>query len=134
MYKRGVELQIFFIMELIVAVFAGLLFINAGKAWAQVDYYDKVRIAEDIALGMNALYSVPGNADLRYINEVSDYIITIKDDYVLVAKSEYDVIPGKYHFVKKGTQEFNYVFNHPTTLVLVKNGDSITIKAYNEEK
>ena len=82
--KKADTSILFMIFEImIVLLIVGTSFQVATK-FASSETVEKVSVANDFALLMNAFVASPGNAQLEFPKDLSAYTITLNQDFVLV--------------------------------------------------
>ena len=127
MKKRSwITIEVLFV--LIVCAVILLSFIQAARSYGSREVYYKTAIARDIALNIDSLYSIPGNARIEYGNDVSKYSILIKDNEVTVYKTAYgltDATRGKYKFYGHNIQEIR--IKDADNLIMEKKDETIRI-------
>ena len=119
-------ISLWFLMELIGAFLVGYMAVNLSLAYTQWTIYEKLNIAKDLAMQINTLSSVQGNA---YIvnNNVNGYSISVADNKIEVFQDEFDQSRGVYYFVKKANSNLNIKLEKPKQIILAKIGDEISI-------
>src|SRR3989338_4152083 len=83
MVKKGASI-ILMIFEVLVVVIVAALMISAAKKFGQSDTIVRVTIAEDLALMVNTLVSIPGDAIVKYPINVSKYTIMLDTTFIEV--------------------------------------------------
>ena len=127
MKKRGFLSLKGLIMAIVFAIVI-LAFIQAGKSFGNRDVYFKDAAAKDIALIIDSLYSNPGDAAIKYEEDLSKYTVWIKDNTVTVYKTsdgKTDITQGKYGFVGQSIDET--IVRNPTNLIIKKTNNKIII-------
>lgn len=127
MKKRGQLLTLWMLISILGAVLVAYVFVEIGTQRGSGEIFLKSRVAKEIALEINSLYSIQGDA---YIvnNELYGLSFKFKDDSVRVFKGIDGIIgTASYPFVKSGQQELNYEFKKPKQIVLSKINNKIKI-------
>ncbi|MCK4521477.1 MAG: N-acetylmuramoyl-L-alanine amidase [Nanoarchaeota archaeon] len=124
MKKRG-ELTLWFIIEIVMAVFVAALLINIATRYGEGDISNEHTIARDLAVQINTLQSVSGNA---YIvnTALGKYTIKVKDNKVMAYISEADFTKPYYSYVASVNIN-NPLFKKPTKLLAGKSGNDIVV-------
>jgi len=128
MQKRGQLPTLWMLVSIIGAVLIAYVLANIGSGYVTGEVFLKSRIAKELALEINALYSVPGNA---YVinNNTYDFSFEFKDNEVRVFQDKIELlIAASYDFVKSGEEEIEYNFTHPKQIVISKIDNKIEIK------
>ncbi len=127
MKKRGQLLTLWMLVSIIGAVLIAYTLANIGSQRATGEVFFKSRVAKDIALEINSLYSVQGDAYIINDNNYS-YSFEFKDNKVRVFKDKLGLFSASsYDFVKSGQEDIDYKFEHPKQLVISKINSKITI-------
>ncbi len=90
MEKRG-QLVYKALISVIASAIVVAAFITAGKSYGNQEAYYKAAVARDIALLLDTIISSSGDVEYTYPNDVSKYLIEVKDNVVRV----YDYNFGK---------------------------------------
>ncbi|MBL7054766.1 hypothetical protein ISS05_03330 [Candidatus Woesearchaeota archaeon] len=123
MKKRG-EVNLWFLIEVIAAFFIGWILINASTAYAKGTVYEKVHIAKNLAMEINALASVPGSAYILN-SELYNYSVHIFDDKVVVYE-HYEEEPSRGEYDFTGLGEATAIdFKEPEQIVISKINGTI---------
>jgi len=129
MKKRG-DLTITALFEVLIAIFGVFLLIYVASLYGNGEAYGMVYNAKQLALQIDALNAVPGDAYFFH-NRLSDYTIHFHEGRVDVYQGEYhggqDVYKGTYHFTKKSKQQIDGKFIKPNHLFIAKINDEIII-------
>lgn len=129
MKKRGAEtLTLVHALELIAGVVIALLIIHVATSFGKGEAINKKYLAKDMALQLNALYAVPGNAYIVNSEKMGKFSIRFTGEFVEVAQFEGDPTRGIYPYVSTGNSKLDINFDKPNQLVLVKDGDNIKIQ------
>ena len=122
--------------QLIVKAFVGVLvsvgiilaFVYVGFSRGSGEYYFKVRTAEEIALLGNTLCSLPGNAEINFPSDLSEFNIQVEDNVVYVYNPQYkkdnDPAIGKYPISKPNCVP-NIFIGKPKKLIIKKEEQKI---------
>jgi len=125
MQKRG-EISLWFLIELVGAFLIGYMAVDVSVAYAQQTIYEKLNIAKDLAMQINTLSSVSGNAYIVNRN-LHGYSLYFSGNRVEVFKDNFDQSKGVYHFVKIGGTNLDLRLNNPNQVVISKIDGDIKI-------
>lgn len=121
MKKKG-QLVYKAIIVLIISAIIIISFLSAGKLYGSGEIYYRSAVAKDIALLINTLYALPGEASIMYPRDVSGYIITIDGTTVEVgSETGLSVSIAKYKFVGKDIDPVTIV--KPEVIIFQKAKD-----------
>lgn len=125
MGKRG-DISLWFLVEFVGAFLIAFFAIDFSVNIAHERIYEKLNIAKELSMQINALSSVPGNA---YIinNNLHGYSIYFSDNKVEVYDDTFDQLRGVYHFAKIGNSKIELKFDKPKQLVISKISNEIRI-------
>ena len=101
MEKRG-QLVNKALIVIIASAIVIMAFISAGKAYGSQEAFYKLAVARDLAITIDLMYSLPGNIEYVYPNDVSGYDIEVSDFSVKVYKhktGKLDPTIAKHSFV-----------------------------------
>lgn len=127
MKKRGF-LSIKALIIVIICAIIIIAFIQAGKSLGSRDNYYKEAAAKDIALIIDSLYATPGDATIRYEQDLSKHTVWVQDTTVIVYKTTFgrsDITKGIYRFIGASIDET--VVRDPDTLIIEKRNNRISI-------
>ncbi len=125
MKKKGIA-PLWFLIELVAAIFVAYLIVNVSTAYAKGTIFEKLHIAKDLSLQINTLASVPGEAYI--VNKgLHGYSLQFFNDRVEVFEDSSDQARGVYYFVKIGDQKLNLRLNKPEQVVISKINNGIII-------
>ena len=125
MKKRG-DINLWFLVELIGAILIVYLAINISTARAEGTIYEELNIAKDIAMQINTLASIPGDAYIVNSN-LHGYSIKITDNKIEVFEDYSDLVKGTYFFVETADSNLNVNLEKPSQVVISKIADEIKI-------
>lgn len=129
MKKRG-QLVYKALISVIVSAIVVAAFVIAGKTYGNQEAYYKLAVAKDLALAIDLMYSLPGNIEYVYANDVFAYGIEIKNynvkvyDYKL-GKS--DPTAGSYNYAGVGSDSINANINGLKFVKLSKLNSQIIV-------
>ena len=83
MKKRG-EIVYKGLLVIIVSAVIVIIFVEAGKSYGNEEAFYKLAVAKDLALTINTIYSLQGNVEYTYPNDVFDYDVEISENTILV--------------------------------------------------
>jgi len=127
MQKRGQLPTLWMLVSIIGAVLIAYVLANIGSGYVSGEAFLKSRVAKELALEINALYSVLGNT---YVinNNTYNFSFEFKDNEVRVFYDKIELLlAASYEFVKSGQQEIDYKFEHPKQLAISKIDNKIEI-------
>ncbi len=128
--KRGQERQLFVIFEIFASFTVVVLLFMIAQSFSKGFILQKSVLSKDIALSIDALNSVPGNALFFYGTGSYNFVYTIKNGEVVVSEFTnllIDPTKRSYPYQPVYGKEPDYVFNNPKLLVLGKAGNKFTI-------
>ncbi len=128
MKKKGEEFSLWFLLELIGAIFVGYLAVDVALSYTQGTIYEKLNIAKDLAMQINTLQALPGNAYIINTN-LHGYSVYFVDNRVEVYEEGYDQSKGVYYFVNHADSEINIRLIKPKQIVIAKINNQIKISA-----
>ncbi|MBI2546275.1 hypothetical protein HYV81_03785 [Candidatus Woesearchaeota archaeon] len=127
--QTGTEYPLITILEILLAIVVGYLFIELGKQYVGREYASKQGIANNIGMALEALSGIQGNAYVEFDN-LYDYIVTISSNSVEISagdpiKGIYPLapLPAGYNFQKSR-------FEYPPYLALIKQGSILQASDY----
>jgi len=120
--------SVWFLIELVGAFLVGYMAVDLSVAYAQGTAYEKLNLAKDIAMQINTLSSVQGNAYLVTKNNYG-YSVSVTDNKIEVFEDDSDQLKASYYFVKKADSKFKVILYKPNPIVVSKIGNSIKISA-----
>jgi len=128
MKKRG-ALPLKYLYRLIAFFVIIGIFTYAGRIYGSGEAYYKLAIAEDLALTIDLIYSVPGNVVYVYPNEITGYDVEFKDSTVTVYDNTIpkDPLPASYNFAGISGDKLDSLIKKPVYLRFEKTGNKITI-------
>ncbi|MEW5896784.1 MAG: hypothetical protein AB1668_03780 [Nanoarchaeota archaeon] len=86
MNKKGLEINIIFIIKLLAVLLVGSIAFSKAFAYAKKDTITKTNTAEDLRMMVDTLVGVPGDAVVRYPYNVSEYSFILSQGSVSVFK------------------------------------------------
>ena len=125
MEKRA-EISLWFLLELVAAILVGYMAADLSVAYAQNTIYEKLNLAKDFAMQIDALSGVPGDGYI-ITNNLHGYSVYFKDNSVEVFDDSQDLAKGTYGFVKNGDSKIDIRLIKPKQVVISKIDDRITI-------
>lgn len=126
MKKKGEEFSLWFLLELIGAIFVGYLAVDVAISYTQGTIYEKLNIAKDTAMQINTLQALPGDSYIINTN-LHGYSVYFKDDRIEVYEEGYDAIKGEYTFVKPFGSKIDARFSSPKQIVIARINNDIKI-------
>ena len=125
MKKRG-DISLWFLVEVVGAFLVVYLAINVASTYSKGTVYEKLNLAKDIAMQINTLSSIPGDAYIINKN-FHGYSLRIIDNKVEVFEDSNELAKGIYYFVKSGNYNLNILLQKPEQVVVSKIGNEIKI-------
>lgn len=125
MRKRG-DISLWLLIELVGAFLITYMAVSISLSYAKGTIYEKLNIAKDLAIQVNALSSISGNAYIVNKN-LHGYSLHFFDNRVEVFEDNFDQTKATYYFVRIGNSKLDIIFNKPKQLVLAKIDDEIKI-------
>ena len=125
MNKRG-DISLWFLIEFIGAFLIAFLAIDFSVNLAHESIYEKLNIAKELAVQINSLSGIAGNAYIINTN-LHGYSIYFSDNKIEVYDDNFDQIRGIYYFVKIGNDKLDLRFKKPSQLVISKINNEIKI-------
>lgn len=86
MNKKGMEMNVIFIIKLLAVLLVGSIALSKAFAYAQKDTITKTNTAEDLRMMIDTLVGVPGDAIVKYPYNVSGYSFILNQGSVSVFK------------------------------------------------
>jgi len=126
MNKRG-DTLLFAIIEMLAAVMIVYLLVSAAHAFATGDIFEKVRKSKDMAIQVDALQSVPGNA--YFLNtDLDNYSYYFYEDKLVVAKKiENEPMRAVHYYTMAKGEKMRDVFLKPESLYISGIGGKIKV-------
>lgn len=124
MNKRG-ETMLFAVIEILAAVLIVYSFISAANAFATQDIYEKSSKAKDMALQIETLNAIPGNAYLINSNPKNYSFYFSENELIVAEKIMQEPFRGLQHYSTGKDDKMDLVFKKPETLYLSNIGGEI---------
>ena len=112
--------------SIIITIFLMVLIMVFVKTVSSSEIFFKHRVARNLALDLDAVYSVPGNSYILE-REIYNYSIRFNKEKVEVYKKADELDKVSYSYVKAGDQLIDYTFQKPGELVIAKINGKIII-------
>jgi len=127
MEKRG-QATLWFLIELIAAVFIVYMAIDLATALAQGIIFEKLNIARDISMQINTLSGLPGDGYIINKN-LHGYSLQFFKNKVEVFEVDTELFKGTHSFVTIGPDLISEkpIFEKPDQIVISKKDNGITI-------
>jgi hypothetical protein len=128
--KKAQERMIYTITELIATVLIIAVMWGAAYSYGKGEPYEKLYLAKDIAMNLNALHSIEGDFNFIYTpTNLNKYLYRIKNSLVTVAKDNFDdPSRAEYFFTSNQyTTKIDSEFRKPAALTFIKRGNQISI-------
>jgi|SRR3989338_6764 len=126
MKKRGDTTVLWFFIEVIAALLIGYTIVDASVSVSKGKIYEKLNIAKDIAMQINTLSGVSGNAYIVNKN-LHGYSLRFSGNMVEVFESSLEQSKGVYYFVKIGDSKLDIVMSKPKQVVVAKINNEIIV-------
>ncbi|MBS3102034.1 hypothetical protein J4458_01140 [Candidatus Woesearchaeota archaeon] len=125
MKKRG-DVSLRFLLELVASFLVAYMAVSVSVSYTQGTIFEKLHIAKDLAMQINALSSLPGDGYI--INtKLYGYSLHFSDNKVEVFEDSADLSKGVYYFVKIGSNRLDSRFSKPKQVVISKINNEIII-------
>src|SRR3989344_3828148 len=125
MKKRG-DISLWFLVEFVGAFLIAFLAVDISINISQQQIYEKLNIAKDLAMQINALTSISGEAYIANKN-LHGYSLHFNDNRIEVFDDEFDQARGVYYFVNTGTTKMDLKLNKPKQVIISKINNEIKI-------
>ena len=124
----------------IICIFLIVVFVQGGKAFGSQDYFFKIAMARDIAITIDALYALPGDAYIEYPIDMNPtdfrgYGIKVTPNKVEVFSSDFgelDPTSASYDFTGRETSDPSVTLPNPNKLIIRKMGNKIELSGEDE--
>lgn len=120
------EINLYFFLELAAAFFVGFVLVNMAMSYAKGTVYEKLNIAEDIAMQINTLLSIPGDAYLVNKN-LHGYSLYFNGNKIEVYDIEPDPTKGIYYFTQSSNINLNKRLVKPNQVIISKINGQLTV-------
>lgn len=130
MHKRGQFIPYRYLLGAIVSILILVSFLYAGRTFGNQKAYYKAAVAKDIAVAIDLIYGLPGDIEFKYPNDVSDYVIEIKDNLVRVYDKKLgnlDPTLASYNFVGISRETLNSNVQGKKFVKIVKVNDRVNV-------
>lgn len=126
MTEGGEQFSLWPLLEGIIGVFIFLFAIQVAITYTDGSVFGKLNIAKDLAMQLNTIQAVPGNA---YINNTNlhGYSIYFSGNKIEVYEENYDRVKGIYYFVSPEGFDIDKRLIKPKQVVISKIGNEIKI-------
>lgn len=126
--KKRSQLTLKGLFELVAIAVVIFTLIYIGVSRGSGEDYFKVRSAKELALLVNTLCSLPGNAEIIFPSDLSKFNIEVVDNIVYIFNEQYtkdkDPTVGKYG-ISKPNCNIEASVKNPKTLIVKKQGNQI---------
>ncbi len=128
--KKRSQLTLKGLIELVAIAVVILTLIYVGKSLGSGEAYFKERSAKELALLVNTLCGLPGNAEIIFPSDLSKFNIEVEDNVVYIYNPEQfskdkDPTAGKYK-ISKPNCILKASVKNPKTLIIKKQGNEIS--------
>jgi len=129
MMKKRSQLTLKGLIELVAIAVVILFLVYTAVSKGSGEAFFKERSAKELALLINTLCGLPGNAEIIFPTDLSRLKIEIKDNFVYIynkrfAENAKDPTAGKYGISKPNCIEASYI-EKPKTFIVKKQGNKI---------
>ncbi|GEM_PF-2938195 len=124
--KKRAEATLWFLIEAVGALFIGYLAVNLSLQITQGSIYEKLNVAKDLALELDALRSVPGDAYIINSN-THGFSIAITGNKIEVFEFQSEPYKGVYYFVEGKETQSDVRLEKPKQIVLSKINNNIRV-------
>ena len=126
MKKKGGDTTLYSIIELVAAALVAYMAVNVATAYSQGTIYEKLNIAEDLAMQINELISMP--ADAYIVNKnIHGYSVYFAGNRIEVYQEVLDPIKGEYYYPKTENWNLDVRLSKPSQIVISKINGEIRI-------
>ena len=125
MKKRG-DITLWFLFEFVGAFLIVYLMADVSLAYAKGTIHEKLNIAKDIAMQINTLAGIPGDAYIVNRN-LHGYSLYFSNNRIEVFEHNLETTKGIYYFVKIGDAKLDLKLDKPKQVVIAKIGNEIKI-------
>lgn len=123
--KKRAEMTLWAVLELVGFFLIAYMLVNVASSIAQGTIYQKLNLAKDLTMQINAVLSVPG--DVTIINRnLHGYSMHFFNDKVEVYENEFEHAKGVYYYVGIG-QKIDVKFQKPSQLKISKLNNELKI-------
>ncbi|MBI2102135.1 hypothetical protein HYT53_06000 [Candidatus Woesearchaeota archaeon] len=126
MKKRGDTTAFWFFVETIVAIVIVFMIVDVSVARAEGKIYEKLNIAKDIAMQINTLSGISGDAYIVNKN-LHGYSLHFFDNRIEVFENSFEQSKGIYYFVKIGDTKLDLRLDKPKQVVVAKINNEIAV-------
>ena len=120
------EINLYFFLELAAAFFVGFILVNIAISYSKGTVYEKLNIAEDIAMQINTISSLPGDAYLIDKN-MHGYSLYFNGNKIEIYDIESDPTKGVYYFSQVGNLNIDTRLDKPKQVIVSKINGQIKI-------
>jgi hypothetical protein len=124
--KKGSESTNIIIMALfgvVIGVGVAYIFLEAGKAYATGEIFDRFYLARDMALLVDSVYAVPGNIMFTYKEDLGTNQFSIRDNFVTLNPTDENK-KAAYNYVED-YQDLEVDFPPFQNIFILKQGQEI---------
>lgn len=131
MNKRG-ELQIYYIIELVIGILVVSIMMRAGYNYATGTHDQKSYLATDLALTATSLGTFPGNIDYYYPLYDYPFYYSFEDTLVSIRDGLGGLRPQQKHFITTTKSNLDIHFDNPVGIVMSKQGGKLFVREAHE--
>lgn len=137
MMKKRSQLTLKGLIELVSIAIVVLLLVYIAVSKGSGEAFFKERSAKELALLINTLCSLPGNAEIVFPTDLSKFKIEVKDNFVYIYNERFkenaeDPTAGKYGISKPNCNFPSYI-EKPKKLIVKKQENKINFIEGNAE-
>ena len=127
--KKRAQLTLKGLIELVAVAIVIFILIYIAVSRSSGEAFFKERSAKELALLLNTLCSLPGNAEIIFPTDLSKFNVQVENNVVYVydtrfAKNTDDPVAGKYQ-ISKPNCNLEASVKEPKTLIVRKRGNKI---------
>lgn len=130
MQKKSQLLVYKYLILSVISAIVVIVFLNAGKSFGSQDAHYKLAVAKDLALTIDIVYSLPGDIEFIYPNELSDYDIEVTNNLVRIYSHRLgalDPTQASHDFVGISRESINVQIKGQKHIKLIKKDGSLNI-------
>ena len=122
---KKAEATLWMLIELVAAFFIGYMAVDVAEAYAHNTIFEKLNIAKDLSMDINAVISVPGDVVLTEKN-LHGYSVHFYENRIEVYENELEQAKGVYYYTKVGGK-IDVKLNKPTEITISKINNDLKI-------
>jgi len=127
MNKRGVSI-IFLTASIIAATIVSFIFITNAYGFGTGDFIYKKHLADDQAWMVNTIAASPGDVEVTYRTDASEYILYFHDSKVEAYKPNLEMFKSERNYVLNEKSKLNKKLVKPENVVYSYKENEISVK------